>query len=133
MDPVSKLGNISLKINDRLYYLNVMSKILFKLDENKKQIINIEKQKEYIEKQKEYIEKQKEYIVAFYYLLILLMPFLRGTASIAEMSLYSLWKYYIGTSLNINQTVLLDVEALTLPFTIFYHNCFNGENRYLLF
>ena len=116
---ISKLGNISLTLDDRLYYLNVMSKILFKLDENKKQNINI--------------EKQKEYIVAFYYLLILLMPFLRGTASIAEMSLYSLWKYYIGTSLNINQTVLLDVEALTLPFSIFYHNCFNGENRYLLF
>lgn len=49
------------------------------------------------------------------------------------MSLYSLWKYYIGTPLNINQNVLLDVEALTLPFTIFYNNCFNGDERYLLF
>lgn len=115
----SKLGNVSLTIDDRLYYLNVMSKILFKLDENKKLNINI--------------EKQKEYIVAFYYLLILLMPFERGTASIAEMSLYSLWKYYIGIPLNISQKVLLDVEVLTLPFSIFYINCFNGENRYLLY
>jgi hypothetical protein len=116
---VSRLQNVSNSFNDRLYYLNVMSKILFNLDENKKKNINI--------------EKQKEYIVAFYYLLILLMPFLRGTAAIAEMSLYSLWNYYIGIPLNINQNVLLDVEALTLHFTIFYHNCFNGENRYLLF
>jgi hypothetical protein len=115
----SKLGNFSLTIDDRLYYLNVMSKILYKLDENKKLNTNI--------------EKQKEYIVAFYYLLILLMPFQRGTASIAEMSLYSLWKYYIGIPLNINQNVLLDVEVLTLPFSIFYINCFNGENRYLLY
>jgi len=115
----SKLGNFSLTIDDRLYYLNVMSKILYKLDENKKLNTNI--------------EKQKEYIVAFYYLLILLMPFQRGTASIAEMSLYSLWKYYIGIPLNINQNVLLDVEVLTLPFSIFYFNCFNGENRYLLY
>ncbi len=61
------------------------------------------------------------------------MPFKRGTASIAEMSLYSLWKYYIGIPLNINQNVLLDIEVLTLPFSIFYFNCFNGENRYLLY
>ena len=55
------------------------------------------------------------------------MPFSLGTA---EMSLYSLWGKYIKTKiLIINQNIILDVEALSLPFTEFYHNCLNKESN----
>ena len=57
------------------------------------------------------------------------MPFALGTASIAEMFLYSLWKFYIGTRLEIRQTIMLDVEALTSNFDIFYKNCFNNDDN----
>ena len=61
------------------------------------------------------------------------MPFSAGTASIAELSLYTLSIYYLGSQININKNVMLDVEALTLPFNIFYENCFKEEpnNIYL--
>ena len=52
------------------------------------------------------------------------MPFTLGTAAIAEIFLYSLWKYYIGSNLIINQHIMLDVEVLTLPYEIFKKNCF---------
>ena len=57
------------------------------------------------------------------------MPFELGTASIAEIFLYSLWKYYIGINLIINPLIMLDVEALTLPYEIFFKNCFINEGN----
>ena len=57
------------------------------------------------------------------------MPFSLGTASIAEMFLYSLWKFYIGTRLEITQSIMLDVEALSNTFDNFYRNCFNHDEH----
>lgn len=105
------LNNYSESLNDRLYILNIMSNILSELHILK----NIE--------DAENIERKKKYIILFYYSLIFLMPFSLGTASIAEISFYSLWKYYIGENIRINQNILFDVEALTLRFDSFYKNC----------
>jgi hypothetical protein len=111
------LNNYSESLNDRLYILNIMSNILSEL--------NIENA--------ENIERKKKYIILFYYSLIFLMPFSLGTASIAEILFYSLWKYYIGENIRIRQNILFDVEALTLPFDSFYKNCMeldeNEENE----
>ena len=57
------------------------------------------------------------------------MPFALGTASIAEMFLYSIWKFYIGTKLEINQNIMLDVEALTTNFDVFYKNFFTHDEN----
>ena len=73
------------------------------------------------------VEEKKKCIVEIYYYIIILMPFNLGTASIAEMFLYSLWKFYIGTRLEIRQTIMLDVEALTSNFDVFYRNCFHND------
>lgn len=75
------------------------------------------------------IEEKKKCIVEIYYYIMILMPFALGTASIAEMFLYSLWKFYIGTRLEIRQSIMLDVEALTNNFDVFYNNCFNHDDN----
>jgi hypothetical protein len=108
------LGNYSHTLNDRLSFINIMLYCLKELDNNK---LNLEK-----------IELNKKLIIVFYYILILLMPFIAGTASIAEVALYSLWEKYIPNSkIKINPNVILDTEALSLPFNNFLHNCFNKE------
>ena len=53
------------------------------------------------------------------------MPFYLGTAAIAEILLYALWEKYTNSSIEIDSNIMLDVEALTLPFNFFYDNCFN--------
>lgn len=59
------------------------------------------------------------------------MPFTLGTASIAEMMLYSLYQYYLDKKVVIRQNIMLDVEALMLPFPIFFENCFmNKDDTY---
>ena len=114
---VGYLGNYSESIAERLNILKMLSYCLYKLDElYKKRNTN-----------KDFIIK---YIILFYYIIIFLMPFEKGTASIAEMSLYLLWKYYIGTSIIIKSNILIDIEALTLPFDIFYKNCLNHNDDY---
>lgn len=79
------------------------------------------------------IEKKKEIITVFYYLMIYYMPFSLGTSSISEMSLYTLWNTYININgfepLYINKNTMIDIEALSLPYTEFYHNCFNKTIR----
>jgi hypothetical protein len=74
----------------------------------------------------------KQIIIIFYYLIIYFMPFRLGTASIAEMSLFTLWDTYINKDgskkLILNQNVMIDVEALLLPYSKFYNNCFNKES-----
>jgi hypothetical protein len=114
--PVSIISNYSESLECRLYLLNILSFYMCKMDElynysciNKKQ-----------NKLKNNIIKT--YIIKFYYTLIFLMPFSLGTASIAEIILYSLWKKYIGYDLVLNKKIMLDVEALTLPYKIFYKN-----------
>ena len=57
------------------------------------------------------------------------MPFYLGTAAIAEIFLYSLWKKYIRTTIKINQNIMLDVEALTLPYQLFKKNCFEKDTE----
>jgi hypothetical protein len=57
------------------------------------------------------------------------MPFYLGTSSIAEMFLYSLWKYYIRKIIKIRQEVILDIEALTLPYDIFIKNCLEKDDK----
>jgi hypothetical protein len=114
---VMNLGNISESLESREHFLYIMSKIIQNLDELKK------------EKNHENTKIQKN-IILFYYIMILLMPFLGGTASIAEMSLYSLWEYYLEKSLILNKNILLDVEALTLDFETFYKNFFEKDEFY---
>jgi hypothetical protein len=75
------------------------------------------------------ISQKKKCIIKIYYYIIILMPFQLGTASIAEMFLYSLWKFYIGENLRINNNIMLDVEALTIPFDVFYRNCFIRDEK----
>ena len=58
------------------------------------------------------------------------MPFRLGTASISEISIYSLWKYYIKTPLKIKENILLDIELLTLPFNKFLENCLVHSDDY---
>ena len=71
--------------------------------------------------------KIKDIIIVFYYLIIYCMPFDLGTASIAEMSLYTLWDTYINKDgskkLIINPNIMFDVEALLMPFSQFHNNC----------
>jgi len=83
------------------------------------------------------IDKIKKIIIIFYYLLNYSASFLLGTASIAEISLFTLWDTYINIDGNepliLNQNTMIDVEALSLPFSEFYNNCFNQEidrNKY---
>lgn len=109
---MSHLGNYSDELNTRIYFLNILAYCLERL--YFKDIT---------------IENTKEYIIIFYYIIVLLMPFERGTSSIAEILLYSLWEKYIGSKIYINENVMLDVEALMLPFSIFYNNCFNKESE----
>jgi hypothetical protein len=75
------------------------------------------------------ISDKKRDIIGIYYYIIILMPFSLGTASIAEMFLYSLWKFYIKTRLEIKQTIMLDVEALSHTFDDFYRNCFTHDEK----
>ena len=74
----------------------------------------------------------KQIIIIFYYLIIYFMPFSLGTASIAEMSLFTLWDTYINKDgskkLILNPNIMIDVEALLLPYSKFYNNCFNKES-----
>ena len=79
------IQNVQNNLDSRIVLFNILSECLKNLDEYKKTHNNI--------------ELKKEYIILFYYILIFLMPFKLGTASIAEIALYSLWKYYIGTEL----------------------------------
>ena len=109
---VSSIGNFFNSSKYKFYLLNILSFYLHKLNDKKNNIIN-----------------NKEYIIKFYYTLIFLMPFQLGTASISEIMLFSLWKKYIGYDLILNKKIMLDVEALTLPFDIFYINCITSTEN----
>ena len=117
----SDIANDSLDLTSRLEFLNIISYCLGMLvnievetDSNNSQTLNLQR---------------KEYIIIIYYLIIFIMPFQLGTAAIAEIFLYSLWKKYIGKSIKINQNIMLDVEALTLPYEVFKKNCFEKDNE----
>ena len=62
------------------------------------------------------------------------MPFILGTAAIGEMAIYTLWNTYVkdenGDSipLRINENTLIDVEALSLPYSVFYENCITKDS-----
>jgi hypothetical protein len=73
------------------------------------------------------IEKKKYTIILFYYIFIFMMPFSLGTASIAEISLFTLWNKYMDINIIKNEYIMLDIEALSLPYDIFYKNCFNND------
>jgi len=109
----NSLGNYSKTLEDRIEFINLLCEYLKELDRLK---TNLTEE-----------ERKKELIMRFYYVIILLMPFALGTASIAEVMLYSLCEYYLGEKVKIDQKCLLDVEALTLPFDIFYTNCFESD------
>ena len=108
------LGNLSYTLESRIYFMKKMAKILELLDGFQNDKITNR-------------EKIIIYILVFYYLFIFLMPFQRGTASIAEISFYSLWEYYLNEKVILNSNVFLDIEALTLPFNSFYDNFFNQD------
>ena len=119
------INNIS-NLEGRLYLLNIISYCLKILDNNLNNTRNLTETEE---TNKIIIDEIKEFIIIIYYLIIFIMPFQLGTASISEMFLYSLWKKYIGKSLKINQNIMLDVEALTLPYEVFKKNCFEKDNE----
>ena len=77
------------------------------------------------------MDKIKKIIIIFYYLFIYLMIFELGTASIAEISLFTLWDTYVNFDGNepliLNENTMLDVEVLSSQFSKFYTNCFNQE------
>jgi hypothetical protein len=77
------------------------------------------------------MDKIKKIIIIFYYLFIYLMLFSMGTASIAEISLFTLWETYVNIDgnnpLTLNQNTMIDVEVLSLPFSKFYINCIRQE------
>jgi len=108
IDNESFLGNNSGDIESNIIFLNILSYCLEVLQEQKCNPTDIPK-----------------YLLVFYYLTIFLMPFYLGTAAIAEILLYSLWEKYTNSSIEINSNIMLDIEALTLPFNLFYDNCFN--------
>ena len=117
----SKIYITSIRTRNSEYNYNILVIVLYKLDKyfnqfKKEPNIGIKNNMKYL-------------IILFYYNIILLMPFELGTASIAEMVLYSLWKCYIGTDITINDHVMIDIEALTLPFDIFCSNCLNNRNE----
>jgi hypothetical protein len=104
------LGNYLGYLEDRLQFINILLYCLKTLENS----IDI--------------DLKKNLIIVFYYIIILLMPLKNGTASIAEVCLYSLWEKYIpGFTIKINPNIMLDVEALSLPFNTFLYNCFNKE------
>jgi hypothetical protein len=126
----TQLGNY---VNEFSYHLNILNLSLINLDKiynklNGRNNINKINRINVINRVTE-INKMKYYILLFYYIVILLMPFNLGTASIAEIVLYSLWEYYIRNEIKINDNVMLDVEALMTPFDIFYENCLNNNNE----
>jgi len=63
------------------------------------------------------------------------MPFKLGTASVGEMAIYTLWNTYVkdetGKSipLKINVNTLIDIEALSLPYSVFYENCIKESSN----
>ena len=110
MKKIYGISNSS-NLSARLQFLNIISYCLKILDNN---LDN---------------NSKKECIIIIYYLIIMIMPFKLGTASIAEIFLYSLWKKYIGKKLKINDNIMLDVEALTLPYELFKKNCFEIDQE----
>ena len=56
------------------------------------------------------------------------MPFYAGTAAIAEMSLNVLLiKYFPDLIFTKNPNVMIDVEALSLPYSLFANNFFESD------
>jgi hypothetical protein len=119
------INNMS-NLEGRLYLLNIISYCLKILDNNLNNTRNLSETEE---TNKIIIDEIKEFIIIIYYLIIFIMPFTLGTASISEMFLYSLWKKYIGKKLKINDNIMLDVEALTLPYELFKKNCFEIDQE----
>jgi len=114
-------------------FLNRIGRNRIEYNKNKETILNILIYCLKLLKESNRIEKKIEIIVVFYYLFIYLMPFILGTSSISEISLYTLWNTYINIDgkkpLNINKNTMIDVEALSLTYTQFYYNCFNKESE----
>ena len=147
---VSYISNKTNNLESRIYLLNLLCYCLKRLDELKNyqdnlslnvsvnrpnqtnfnffNVKNINSNPQSSNRNLNYdtnISLRKDYILLFYYVFIFLMAFMSGTASIAEIGLYSLWKFYIGENLKINNNILLDVEAMTTNFDTFKNNCFN--------
>jgi hypothetical protein len=73
-------------------------------------------------------EEILDLIAAFYYVLIFTMSFKRGTSSICEMMLYTLWQLcFPENPIVINQNCMIDVEALTLTYARFRQNCYRND------
>jgi len=115
------LGNIALNIDAMLYIFDLMAYCLYMLD-NPKHFSKILKKMQLV-------EKQIITICLFYYLYILQMPYKEGNAFCAEVSFHALIKKYINPDLviSMNSNIILDVEALLLPFITFYNNCFQSD------
>jgi len=112
-------------INCRIDTLQKLSNILSVLDKLKKSNTNNDNDNEKKEKK----DKMIYNILYFYYMLIVLMPFIRGTASIAEIMLHSMYQYYIGKEIIINPKIMLDIEVFMYPFIIFFKNCTTSKSN----
>lgn len=117
------LGNISLKFEDLLHLFDLLGYCLHLLDN--------ENELEMLLGNRLLLEKKLFTIMLFYYTYIFIMPYKEGTASIAEISMHSLLKKYLNPNIRlvINPKIMLDVEALCLPFIDFYNNCFNNSDN----
>lgn len=115
------LGNIILDVTNMMYLYDLLAYCLYLLDNPE----SFDK----ILKHMQLIDKKMITICLFYYLFILLMPFKQGTAFCAEIAFHGLIKKYINPNLNIkmNSNIILDIEALLLPFVTFYNNCFQSD------
>lgn len=116
------LGNISLKFEDLLHLFDLLGYCLHLLDH--------ENELEQIMGNRLLLEKKLFTILLFYYVYIFIMPYKEGTACIAEISMHSLLKKYLNPNIHlvINPKIMMDVEALCLPFIDFYNNCFNNTD-----
>jgi len=115
-------GNIVLKFEDLLHLFDLLCYCLHLLDH--------ESEFDGILGNRLLVEKKLFTIMLFYYTYIFIMPFKEGTACIAEISLHSLLKKYLNPNIHVvmNPNIMLDVEALCLPFVDFYNGCFHNTD-----
>jgi len=115
------LGNISLTLEALMRLFDLQAYCLHLLDN--------EEDFEHIIELNTLLDKKIFTIVLFYYIFILVMPFRTGNAMVAEMILHSLIKKYVSSTVSIilNPQIMLDIEALTLPFIKFYNNCLTSD------
>lgn len=118
--------------NEKRYHCIAILSYCIYLLENDHECHNILLDKRNINNVEMSLNEKKIYtILVFYYTFIFTMPFIAGTACIAEISLHTLFKKYMPRDFHLirNEHIMLDVEALSLPFEQFYLNCIHHNTK----